>query len=187
MRNLMGTHLGHLSIYSMCCLMQSEEFVTDGALLRGAVFFVGMALWGSQRIPTLKHAPASVLPSFLHALSKNSFFGFFALVLDLFRRIHLSLSRAFSLPRLPLHDRDSRGAALCGAIGEEVWEHADADRVGADPRLAGEITRILRPRTSRQRVGHSEEGISRSSQSNRKVVFRRTFLRERDSPHAGTI
>ena len=70
MRNLMGTHLGHLSVYTLCRLMQNEEFQTDLLLIRGAVFFIGMALWGSQRIPTLKHTPISVLPSFLQALSE---------------------------------------------------------------------------------------------------------------------
>ena len=33
-------------------------------LLRGAVFFIGMALWGSMRVTTLKHPPSAVLPSF---------------------------------------------------------------------------------------------------------------------------
>lgn len=36
----------------------------DAPLLRGAVFFVGMALWGAHRLYTLKNSPTSVLPSF---------------------------------------------------------------------------------------------------------------------------
>ena len=39
--------------------------INDFTLLRGAVFFVGMALWGSRKVTSLKHPPASVLPSFL--------------------------------------------------------------------------------------------------------------------------
>lgn len=36
----------------------------DAPLLRGAVFFVGMALWGAHRLPALKNTPTLVLPSF---------------------------------------------------------------------------------------------------------------------------
>lgn len=36
----------------------------DAPLLRGAVFFVGMALWGAHRLYSLKNSPTSVLPSF---------------------------------------------------------------------------------------------------------------------------
>lgn len=39
--------------------------MADAALLRGAVFFVGMALWGAHRLHSLKNSPTSVLPSFL--------------------------------------------------------------------------------------------------------------------------
>ena len=71
MRHLMGTHLGHLCVFTLCRLMQMEEFHTDSASIRGAVFFIGMALWGSQRVSSLNHTPVSVLPSFLQALSKS--------------------------------------------------------------------------------------------------------------------
>lgn len=36
----------------------------DAPLLRGAVFFVGMALWGAHRLSALKNTPTLVLPSF---------------------------------------------------------------------------------------------------------------------------
>lgn len=39
--------------------------MVDAVLLRGAVFFVGMALWGAHRLQSLKNSPTSVLPSFL--------------------------------------------------------------------------------------------------------------------------
>lgn len=45
---------------SLLCRTYSE----DAALLRGAVFFVGMALWGAHRLPALKNSPTLVLPSF---------------------------------------------------------------------------------------------------------------------------
>ena len=34
-------------------------------LLRGSVFFIGMCLWGSQRVPNLKYSNTTVLPSML--------------------------------------------------------------------------------------------------------------------------
>lgn len=40
----------------------------DAPLLRGAVFFVGMALWGAHRLPALKNTPTLVLPSFYKVL-----------------------------------------------------------------------------------------------------------------------
>ena len=45
-------------------------------LLRGAVFFIGMALWGSKKVVSLKHPPSTVLPSFLQV--GNIFFNTFA-------------------------------------------------------------------------------------------------------------
>lgn len=41
-----------------------RAYKEDAALLRGAVFFVGMALWGAHRLYSLKNSPTSVLPSF---------------------------------------------------------------------------------------------------------------------------
>ncbi|CAN8013040.1 unnamed protein product, partial [Ixodes pacificus] len=40
----------------------------DYTLLKGAVFFVGAALWSHKAVPTLKHTPAAVLPSIYRAL-----------------------------------------------------------------------------------------------------------------------
>jgi tuberous sclerosis protein 2 len=40
----------------------------DAPLLRGAVFFVGMALWGAHRLSSLKNSPTSVLPSFYEVM-----------------------------------------------------------------------------------------------------------------------
>lgn len=42
----------------------SRAYMEDAPLLRGAVFFVGMALWGAHRLYSLKNSPTSVLPSF---------------------------------------------------------------------------------------------------------------------------
>ncbi|OXU24396.1 hypothetical protein TSAR_012885 [Trichomalopsis sarcophagae] len=71
MRNLLGTHMGHSALYKMCSLLQEPNFQKDVRLLRGAVFYVNMGLWGSHRIPKLKCTPSSVLPSFHQALLCN--------------------------------------------------------------------------------------------------------------------
>jgi len=54
----------------MCCILQDINNITESGarLLRGAVFFIGMALWGSKKILSLKHPPSAVLPSFKQAL-----------------------------------------------------------------------------------------------------------------------
>lgn len=44
--------------------------VQDQELLRGVVYFVGMALWGYRKVPTLRHTFSSVLPSFLQVRLK---------------------------------------------------------------------------------------------------------------------
>ncbi|XP_076003983.1 tuberin isoform X2 [Genypterus blacodes] len=69
MRKVLGTHLGHSAIYTMCRIMEEGMYMEDAPLLRGAVFFVGMALWGAHRLPALKNTPTLVLPSFYKAMS----------------------------------------------------------------------------------------------------------------------
>uniref|UniRef100_A0A672H7M8 TSC complex subunit 2 n=1 Tax=Salarias fasciatus TaxID=181472 RepID=A0A672H7M8_SALFA len=69
MRKVLGTHLGHSAIYTMCRIMEERVYMEDASLLRGAVFFVGMALWGAHRLPALKNTPTLVLPSFYKAMS----------------------------------------------------------------------------------------------------------------------
>lgn len=52
--------------------LQHPRFLSDWPLLRSAVFYVGMGLWGSVRVKTLKRTPQSVLPAFHRALrTKN--------------------------------------------------------------------------------------------------------------------
>ncbi|KAF7385574.1 hypothetical protein HZH68_014004 [Vespula germanica] len=71
MRNLLGTHMGHSALYTMCRLLQDTNYQRDVRLLRGAVFYVNMGLWGTHRIPKLVCTPTSVLPSFHQALQCN--------------------------------------------------------------------------------------------------------------------
>ncbi|KAM6054360.1 tuberin isoform 5-T5 [Chlamydotis macqueenii] len=87
MRNLLGTHLGHSAIYNMCRIMEDRAYMVDAALLRGAVFFVGMALWGAHRLNSLKNSPTSVLPSFLKAMTCANAVVSYEIVLSITRLI----------------------------------------------------------------------------------------------------
>ena len=51
--------------FSTCFVFVFSGNSSDVLLLRGAVFFIGMCLWGSQRVTTLKHSHSTVLPSML--------------------------------------------------------------------------------------------------------------------------
>ncbi|KAL7978997.1 hypothetical protein Chor_015021 [Crotalus horridus] len=87
MRNLLGTHLGHSAIYNMCRIMEDRTCMADAVLLRGAVFFVGMALWGAHRLQSLKNSPTSVLPSFLKAMTAPNAIVSYEIVLSITRLI----------------------------------------------------------------------------------------------------
>ncbi|XP_047659419.1 tuberin isoform X2 [Tachysurus fulvidraco] len=87
MRKVLGTHLGHSAIYTMCRIMEERAYTEDAALLRGAVFFVGMALWGAHRLPTLKNTPTLVLPSFYKAMNCANEVVSYEIVLSITRLI----------------------------------------------------------------------------------------------------
>ncbi|XP_032124076.1 tuberin isoform X2 [Sapajus apella] len=87
MRNLLGTHLGHSAIYNMCHLMEDRAYMEDAPLLRGAVFFVGMALWGAHRLYSLRNSPTSVLPSFYQAMACANEVVSYEIVLSITRLI----------------------------------------------------------------------------------------------------
>ncbi|XP_059835037.1 tuberin isoform X4 [Hypanus sabinus] len=87
MRKVLGTHLGHSAIYTMCRIMEDKMHMDDAALLRGAVFFVGMALWGAHRLITLKSTPTSVLPSFYKAMTSANAVVSYEIVLSITRLI----------------------------------------------------------------------------------------------------
>lgn len=56
--------MGHSALGTMCRLLQDPNFQRDVKLLRGAVFYINMGLWGTHRISKLKVTATSVLPSF---------------------------------------------------------------------------------------------------------------------------
>lgn len=88
MKNLLGTHMGHSALYKMCSLLQEPNFQKDVRLLRGAVFYVNMGLWGSHRISKLKCTPSSVLPSFHQALLCNHPIVMYEVTLSIQRLVH---------------------------------------------------------------------------------------------------
>ncbi|KAM4632290.1 tuberin isoform 2-T2 [Discoglossus pictus] len=87
MRNLLGTHLGHSAVYTMSRIMEDRVYLEDAPLLRGAVFFVGMGLWGAHRLFCLKNSPISVLPSFLKAMTCPNAVVSYEIVLSINRLI----------------------------------------------------------------------------------------------------
>lgn len=71
MRNLLGTHLGHRTIAYLCRLLEDRANGGDHTMLKGAVFFVGAALWSPRAVGSLQHAAAGVLPSLGRALASS--------------------------------------------------------------------------------------------------------------------
>ncbi|KAJ1527617.1 hypothetical protein ONE63_007580 [Megalurothrips usitatus] len=67
MRNLLGTHMGHAALYTMCRILQNKDYQQHTGLMRGAVFYINMGLWGNKRVPSLVCTETSVLPSLLQA------------------------------------------------------------------------------------------------------------------------
>ncbi|XP_077299280.1 TSC complex subunit tuberin isoform X2 [Arctopsyche grandis] len=70
MRCVLGTDLGHSALHVMCVALGTGAG-GDCGLVRGAVFYLNMSLWGPKRVATLKCTPTQVLPSFLKALEGN--------------------------------------------------------------------------------------------------------------------
>lgn len=71
MKNLLGTHMGHSTIYTICRILQEPSLRLHIDLLRGAVFFTRMGLWTVDPLPNLRCPPSSILPSFLQAVKSN--------------------------------------------------------------------------------------------------------------------
>ncbi|KAG0720159.1 Tuberin [Chionoecetes opilio] len=68
MRNLLGTHLGNSGLFVLCRLIQSH---CDAHMIRGGIFFVTSALWGSSKVSSLHYKPAAVLPNLREAAKNN--------------------------------------------------------------------------------------------------------------------
>ncbi|XP_044253656.1 tuberin [Tribolium madens] len=71
MKNLLGTHLGHSTLFTMCRFLQEPNLKHDAGLMRGCVFYIHMALWDINSMQNLCCPPSSVLPSVLQAVRCN--------------------------------------------------------------------------------------------------------------------
>ncbi|GBN97106.1 Tuberin [Araneus ventricosus] len=71
MRNLMGTNIGHTVIHYLCVILQDVVHHPDSRIVRGAVYFIGNALWGPNKVQTLTHPPSTIIPSFLKAVGRK--------------------------------------------------------------------------------------------------------------------
>ena len=68
MRNLIGTHLGTSTLYTLVECLQTSE---DDALLRGGIYFIGMVLWSDKPSNCPACPPAVVLPALSGALNRS--------------------------------------------------------------------------------------------------------------------
>ncbi|KAJ0176953.1 hypothetical protein K1T71_006962 [Dendrolimus kikuchii] len=78
MRDVLGADIGHAALQEMVEILLRGEAGGGGAgaeadagVVRGAVFYINMALWGPRRVPTLNVSFLAVLPAFLKALEGN--------------------------------------------------------------------------------------------------------------------
>jgi tuberous sclerosis protein 2 len=70
MQRLLGTHLGPTVVYAMCGVLQDKAHADDVLLLRGAVFYISMSLWGVKRVETLAMPFTAVLPA-IHQVAQS--------------------------------------------------------------------------------------------------------------------
>ncbi|KAG8194110.1 hypothetical protein JTE90_003050 [Oedothorax gibbosus] len=87
MRNLLGTNIGHTGIFTLCVILQDVNNYKNPKLVRGAVFFIGMALWSEHKVLTLSHPPTAILPSFFKVLESNEIIIVYEVVLALNRLV----------------------------------------------------------------------------------------------------
>lgn len=70
MKNLLGTHLGHAALFTMCRILQAPDLAQNTFLFRGAIFFIQMGLWGNP-VPSLRCPASAVLPAIYEAVHTN--------------------------------------------------------------------------------------------------------------------
>ena len=59
----------YIFTYKYRPFLQAPDFKKDIALIRGAVFYVGMSLWGAQRVKSLdSYSAMTIMPTFINAL-----------------------------------------------------------------------------------------------------------------------
>eukprot|EP01134_Creolimax_fragrantissima_P000767 CFRG0767T1 len=86
---VLKSDIGHVTLGTLCSILEAEANHSHWALVRGAVFFLGMACWGSQRIDTLKPSFSAILPSLYRCLSFDQPIVAYEVVLSLSRLIKM--------------------------------------------------------------------------------------------------
>ncbi|XP_063618716.1 tuberin [Cydia splendana] len=92
MRSVLGADLGHAALQELAALpaaaaaaasnadannaaaasnADANNAAADAGAVRGAVFYINMALWGPRRVPSLRVSLLCVLPALLQAVSTN--------------------------------------------------------------------------------------------------------------------
>ncbi|XP_063361788.1 tuberin [Cydia amplana] len=78
MRSVLGADLGHAALQELAAVpaaaannADGSDAAADAGAVRGAVFYINMALWGPRRVPSLRVSLLCVLPALLQAVSTN--------------------------------------------------------------------------------------------------------------------
>jgi tuberous sclerosis protein 2 len=93
MQRLLGTHLGHTVVYTMCSVLQDKVHGADVLLLRGAVFFISMSLWGVKKVDTLSLPFTAVLPAIHQASLSGHTLVIYEVTLSVLRLVRHYSSR----------------------------------------------------------------------------------------------
>lgn len=63
MRNLLGTHMGHFCLHTLCKMLQEENSYSDTGLVCGIIFNLNMALLANKPDFVISYVPSYILPS----------------------------------------------------------------------------------------------------------------------------
>jgi len=63
MRNLLGTHMGHFCLLTMCKMIQDDNSYSDIGLVCGMIFNINMALLHNKPDFIIVYIPNSILPA----------------------------------------------------------------------------------------------------------------------------
>ncbi|XP_065337125.1 tuberin [Cloeon dipterum] len=68
MKKVLGTHVGHSALFQMISLLKDRKFSNNSMMLRGAIFYVSMGMWGGQKVTSLNTTACTVLPAYMEAI-----------------------------------------------------------------------------------------------------------------------
>eukprot|EP00741_Cyanophora_paradoxa_P012597 tig00020614_g12172.t1 len=69
MKAALGSGAGQAGLRALAGLLDGRRGAAEAPLVRGAVFFLGMAAWGSTRVPTLRYPFSAIVAAMQRALS----------------------------------------------------------------------------------------------------------------------